>query len=147
MKKAIQFLEMPFIQILIAVLSLICLFSDSVVGLRIMPVAALIIYIFPGGFLFSKIESKKIRVSSAIFTAVLLILAHTAFMIADNYSDMAMYAAIMLSPFTTLISGLIFEKILVDAYVWYKVTLVVTSVFPVIVIVLSAKLYNLKKSK
>ena len=147
MKKVIQFLEMPLIQLLVIAVSSVLTFCGGDIGIPFIIPGSLIIYIFLGGFLFSKIESKKIKVSSAIFTAVLLALSYLAtFLVSNLYSDSTLYYESVISPLTIYIALFYPKSIMYNTYL-YEIITALLSVIPVVIIVVSAKIFNAKNKK
>ncbi len=76
MKKALHFLTLPLTQVVVIGLCAICLFCfESVPGSRlILAVMSSVAFVFytAAGFLYSKESSKAIRISSVVFTVLLL---------------------------------------------------------------------------
>lgn len=148
MKKVIQFLEMPFVQLLTVAVSVVLMFCGSSIGIPFIIPVSLIIYIFLGGFLFSKIESKKIKVSSAIFTAVLLILSYIAAFIASKFNSDSAYFIFLISPLSNA-AIVLFPQSFLNGFdsPFYEITATILSVIPVVIMVVSAKIFNAKNKK
>lgn len=143
MKKFLQFMALPLLQALAVLISVVLFAVWNSIGIILMSPILLILHIFLGGYIFSKIEDKKIRVLSALFTALLLIVSYAIiFIVAQNHMDV-MYAAIFISPLGNLLPVGKLEYMSGA----YMVAETICSVIPVILTVISAKIFSLEKKK
>lgn len=71
MKKALNFLTLPLVQVLVFGISAICFNPLKSVGLEFLAFIAILIYVL-AGLLYAKIDDKKIRIFSIICAVLLL---------------------------------------------------------------------------
>lgn len=139
---------MPLVQLLAVAVSVVLMFCGAEIGIPFIIPVSLIIYIFLGGFLFSKIESKKIKILSAVFTAVLLALSYTAAFIASKFNSDSAYFIFLISPLSNA-AIVLFPQSFLNGFdsPFYEITATVLSVIPVVIMVVSAKIFNAKKKQ
>jgi len=143
MKKFLQFMELPLLQVLAVLISCVLFAVGNSIGIILMSPILLILHIFLGGYLFYKIKDKKIRVFSALFTAFLLIASYVIIFIVAQSNMNVMYAAIFISPLGNLLPVAKLEYMSSA----YMVAETICSVTPVILTVISAKIFSLEKKK
>lgn len=145
MKKTLQFLTLPFIQLIVFIYGYVTLFIlSNDVMLCFASVFSLIVYIFLGGYLFSRIENKKVRIASAIITSVLLILIYSALMAAQYFFDTDLtFFALIISPISMNIASFIDGFAGLELYVLYGICTVFTPI-PVLITIISAKVFIAK---
>lgn len=148
MKKVLQFLEMPLIIALqIAIGCLLFAFGNGA-GLTFMIPIALIIYMFLGGYAFSKIESKKIKILSAVFTAALLILSFVILFAVSGYNDSTGFIVPLISPFANSFSYMFVNFEIVEYLsLPYMIITAIGSAIPVLIILISSKIFNTENKK
>lgn len=148
MKKVLQFLAMPLIIALqIAIGCLLFAFGNGA-GLTFMIPIALIIYMFLGGYAFSKIESKKIKILSAVFTAALLILSFVILFAVSGYNDSTGFIVPLISPFANSFSYMFVNFEIVEYLsLPYMIITAIGSAIPVLIILISSKIFNTENKK
>lgn len=148
MKKVLQFLAMPLIIALqIAICCLLFAFGNGVGITFILPIA-LIIYMFLGGYAVSKIESKKIKISSSVFTAVLLVLSFVILFAVSGYSDSTGFIVSLISPISNGVSVLFVSSGIIEYLsLPYMIITTIGAVIPVLIILISSKIFNTENKK
>lgn len=148
MKKVLQFLEMPLIIALqIAIGCLLFAFGNGAGLTFILPIA-LIIYMFLGGYAVSKIESKKIKILSAVFTAALLILSFVILFAVSGYSDSTGFIVPLISPLANSFSYMFMNFEIVEYLsLPYMIITAIGSAIPVLIILISSKIFNTDNKK
>lgn len=148
MKKVLQFLAMPLIIALqITICCLLFAFGNGA-GLTFMIPIALIIYMFLGGYAFSKIESKKIKILSAVFTAALLILSFVILFAVSGYNDSIGFIVPLISPFANSFSYMFVNFEIVEYLsLPYMIITAIGSAIPVLIILISSKIFNTENKK
>lgn len=148
MKKVLQFLEMPLIIALqIAIGCLLFAFGNGAGITFILPIA-LIIYMFLGGYAVSKIESKKIKILSAVFTAALLILSFVILFAVSGFSDSTGFIVPLISPLANSFSYMFVNFEIVEYLsLPYMIITTISSVIPVLIILISSKIFNTDNKK
>ena len=133
-KKTKDFFILPLTQILVMTIGLTVIIwpeANILIGI--------IIYIAAGRF-FSKIESKKIKISSAAVAALIIAAACVAVFISmESGNRDAGYAFFSISPFTFLFFNLTYDFPLIFT--------LLCSVCPILVTVLSAKFFDIKDKR
>lgn len=138
MKKVIDFLALPIMEILLVTLWALCMTSKLRYFFIVVYIA---IQIFLGGYIVSKIENKRIRKASAVFTGLLFLAAGIAIYIGtfSNYDDA--YSYWFISPINLLISSILsFDLTSLTSWIVYTAIAVLKPIIPVI----SAKIYKHK---
>lgn len=147
MKKALEFLTMPLTQILVGIIGLVLIeivAFNKLFWIIFIPLS--IVLYAASGYIFSKIESEKRKVLSAIVSALVIAFAFIAIFISaqlvntDNF-----YAIFFISPFgyvSTFLTQWIGEYISESEILIYSVLTLICSLCPVLITVLSAKLFE-----
>lgn len=138
MKKVIDFLALPIMEILLVPLWALCMTTKLGYFFIVVYIA---IQIFLGGYIVSKIENKRIIKASAIFTGLLFFAAGIAIYIGtfSNYDDA--YSYWFISPINLLISStLSFDLTSSISWIVYTAIAALKPVIPVI----SFKIYKPK---
>lgn len=135
MKKVIDFLALPIMEILLLPLWALCMTTKLRYFFIVVYIA---IQIFLGGYIVSKIENKRIRKASAVFTGLLFLAAGIAIYIGtfSNYDDA--YSYWFISPINLLISSILNFDL--TSWIVYTAIAVLKPIIPVI----SAKIYKHK---
>lgn len=139
MKKALQFLYLPLIAF--ALMPIIMFAGIATVEAYVLSVSiqlSVVVYGFLGGFLLSRIENKKIRIGSVVFTAVLFVLIGIITCYACSVSDMGECYGYIFLPATY------FEYFQYNDSTLSQVLLVLIAPAPVLVAVIFSKLYSVK---
>lgn len=139
MKKASQFLYLPLIAFVL--MPIIMFFGIATMEAYILSVTiqlSVVVYGFLGGFLLSRIENKKLRITSIIFTAVLFVLLAIFTCYQCNVSDMGAWYGYLFLPATY------FEYFQVNDSTVSEILLVLIAPAPVLVSVIFSKLYSVK---
>lgn len=137
MKKILRFLSLPVtLTVLVPLIMMLCLLGAEI-GLTISQQIASAIYIFLGGYLFSKIEDKKIKIASAIFTVIIFICFGFYVIYACRVSCQGGFSGMFLLPIT-YIDYFQEESLLSNAL------LVVTAPAPVLLSYIASKLFEHK---
>lgn len=145
MKKALKFLAYPFV-IVLAVAVNAALFSLSTVGaVSFLQTISLIFYVFLGGIILSKINDRKIRNYSLIFTAFLVLAGGIACAsVMSGGSDTAVWGGMIIFPIATAVAEL-FHKNNSDTI--YLIAFVVGAVLPVLLSYLASIAFAVEKKK
>lgn len=141
-KDICQFLILPVTIISASMISMIAFVFFNSFGLSFVKLISLITYIFLGGVLFSKIENIKIKISSAIITSILL-LCYFVFTLIDS-NDTSVLSSLFIYPLAYSLEAL-FPKFITDNDILHDCVLTVFSVLPVAIIIISSKIFTLKK--
>lgn len=146
MKKALKFLAYPLV-VVSAVAVNILLFYISTEGLiSFIHTISMIFYMFLGGIVLNKINDKKIRNLSLIFTSIVVFIAAVVVgalhVIQGN--DTIEWISILVFPFSVFL-----RVILVNFYsdVIYCIFLVVGALLPVLISYLASLVFGLEKKK
>lgn len=145
MKKTKEFLILPLTQILVGFVGLITGIIGGSIDFVNIPVS-IAIYI-AAGYFFSKVESKRTKAVSAIAAILLIAAAYIAIIISAEYSNTDdFYMLLFISPFTIISTNL--ANLVSDMPILiYVIVILICSVCPVLVTVLSSKLFVLKEIK
>ncbi|MDE5985048.1 MAG: hypothetical protein K2H13_07330 [Eubacterium sp.] len=145
MKKIKDFAVLPLTQVLVGVIGLIMSFTGSLSWFIIIPIS-LVIYILAGK-LFSKIESQKTKVISAIAAFLLVAAACIAILISAEYSNRDdFYMLLFISPFAlpaTFLANLITDSQILT----YSIVTLLCSACPVLITALAAKVFKQNRIK
>lgn len=138
MKKVKDFLILPLTQVLVCAVGLITSVTES--GFINIPIG-FIIYILAGK-LFSKIESKKTKIISAVISVLLVAFVCVAILISAKYSNsddfyMLLFICPLALPATYLVNFITDSQIL-----FYSIVILMCSVCPVLITALSARLFD-----
>lgn len=139
------FFVLPLTQVLVMAIGLIVSFIQAGAWFVNIPIG-IIIYI-AAGWLFSKIESQKTKIISAIATALLIAVVCIAILISAELSNSDdFYMLLFISPFAlpaTYLANLITESQILT----YSIVTVLCSVCSILVTVLSAKFFDKKSNR
>lgn len=140
-KKTKDFLVLPLTQVLVMAIGLIVSFTGAGAWFMNIPIG-IIIYI-AAGWLFSKIESKKIKIISAVIAALLVAAVCIAILISAELSNSDdFYMLLFISPFAIPAS---YVTLLTDSQILsHLIITLLCSVCPVLVTALSAKFFSKK---
>lgn len=141
MKKVLQYLELPLINVVLTPIIIGLIFSLNIyIGVSVLYFVALIMYIFPAGILFSKIKDNKIRIISAIATVVLYFIVGIIMAIWSNNSDTGDWASMITLPISSFLCNRLFQLGTVSS-----VFLILFAPLPVLISVGSAKVFATDK--
>lgn len=141
MKKVLQYLELPVINLVLTPVIIGAIFSLNIyIGVSVLYFVALIMYIFPAGILFSKIKDKRIRIISAIATVVLYFIVGIIMAIWSNNSDTGDWASMITLPISSFLCNRLFQLGTVNS-----VFLILFAPLPVLISVGSAKVFATDK--
>lgn len=148
MKKVKDFMVMPLTQVLVIAIGLIVSFTGS--GFINIPIG-IIIYI-AAGWLFSKIDNKKVKIISAVISALLVAAICIAILISAEFSNSDdFYMLLFISPFAlpaTYIVHFIIPDYLTASYILTRLIItLLCSVCPIFVTALSAKFFDIKNKR
>lgn len=139
MKKVMQFLAMPLMPVLAYMICVILFVAANSLGIVFFNFVHFVIYIFLGGWLFSRLDDKKLKIKSAVFTSVFLMVIATLFVISD--SDSSVYNSIFFSPLSI---GIVPYNSTGENNMLYDAVSILASVLPVVLIVVSSLIFNMK---
>jgi hypothetical protein len=145
MKKKLQFMSLLFVQLIVLIFGFVALVTGGLLINFSLPFA-LAIYIFLGGFLLSKIDDKKIRINSIVFTTVLLVIINVVLAILSFSNDYSVYYLIAFSPIQVAIWNL-FEVSLNSAMLSQCLIVGIASLIPVGLSVMFSKVIKIKNRK
>ena len=150
MKKTLNFLTLPIVQVLVLGIGSICFFLLNRIGYEFLAFIAILIYVL-AGYLYSKIESKKIRIISIISTVLLLWIFNgilSALSLSDSINSMGnlLYFVFLSNPFVTDIANRTLDLINIDTTL-YTVLIAVFSPISVAITVGSGKVFEMKNKK
>ena len=145
MKKTLEFLTMPLTQILVGIIGLVLveIVAFNKLYWIIFILLSIVLYA-ASGYVFSKLENKRLKVLSSIVSALVIALAFIAIFIS------AQMAIFFISPFgyvSKFLTQWIGEYISESEIFIYSVLTLICSLCPVLITVLSAKLFELKRIK
>lgn len=152
MKKTLEFLTMPLTQILVGIIGLVLveIVAFNKLYWIIFILLSIVLYA-ASGYVFSKLENKRLKVLSSIVSALVIALAFIAiFISAQMVNTDAFYAIFFISPFgyvSTFLTQWIGEYISESEIFIYSVLTLICSLCPILISVLSAKLFELKRIK
>lgn len=144
MKKTKEFFILPFIQILSFA---VCIFMYKIFGNGMPPdklllPVSLLINIFAGGYLFSKIEDRKIKFLSALFTFFAL---EFIYILSPFDGNIGVFLFNFMSPITLAVLKT-FPQSILDCFAGTVFAEILT-IIPIIIVVLSAEIFNIKKKR
>lgn len=146
MKKVLKFSAYPLITMLAAAVNAALFALSTVAAVSFMKPISLIIYVFLGGIVLHKINDKKIRNYSLIFTTILVLAGGIACAVGmDSIGDNAVWAGMIVFPLSTAVTGLLAMDHYLDTL--YLIIFVVSSVFPVLISYLASLVFGLKNKK
>ncbi len=145
MKKVFKFLAYPLITALAAAVNAALFYLSTEGAISFIKTISLIFYIFLGGIVLSKINDKKIRNCSLIFTALIMLAGGIACALnMSSSSDTAVWSGIIVFPFATATAGIFFEHYLETIYL---IAFVIGAVSPVLLSYLASLAFAIKKKK
>lgn len=147
MKKALNFLTLPLVQVIVFAISAISFYPLKHFGYEFLAFIAVLIYIL-AGWLYSKTECKKIRVASIICTVVLMwlitgIASILSLVDSINASGNWLYAVILCNPAVTNLANRFFNLAKISPAI-YAAVLSVLSPISVGITVASGKAFETK---
>lgn len=146
MKKVLKFSVYPLSFLISVAVNAALMAISSVVAVSFMQAASILIYIFLCGIILSKMDDKKIRISSLIFTTILVLAGGIACALAmHNFGDSAVWAGMIIFPFSAVITALFLQ--VNYSGVLYLVVFAVSSVLPILISYLASLVFKLKKKK
>ena len=150
MKKTLNFLTLPLVQVLVLGIGAVCFYLLGRTGYEFLAFLALIIYI-AAGWLYSKNEDKKSRIISIICAVLLLwvfdgVAAFLSLSDSIRSSGDLLYLVILSNPVVTNIANRTIDLIKVDP-TFYAVLLTVLSPISVAITVGSGKVFEMKNKK
>lgn len=146
MKKVLKFFAYPLSIMLSAAVNAALLALSSVAAVSFMQAASMLIYIFVCGIILSKIDDKKVKISSLIFTTILVLAGGIACAAAmSSGGDNAVWTGMIVFPFSTAAAGLFLQEHYLDTL--YLTVFAVSSVLPVLISYLASLVFGLKKKK
>lgn len=152
MKKILEFFVLPVAHLLTIIVGSIIMIlcerfnCEKNITTFLILLFALIIYYFFGARYFNKIDDRKIKLYSCLFTSAVLILIYTiVFILSYTVSSAGLFIVALGSPFADLIAGLF----PVEKYKYlYEVLVSVLSPISVLIIIFFAKIQtNIRKYK
>lgn len=143
MKKILNFLAYPFVTVLAIAVNVGLFFLSVEVAVSFVQTASLIVYIFIGGIIVSKIKDKKIKIYSLIFTAFIMLAGAIACLavMADG-NDTAVWASVLAFPFSNSVTSIFYEHYLETIYM---IAFAISAVLPVLISYIASKVFELKK--
>ena len=150
MKKILNFITLPVVQVLVFAISAISFYLLNRTGYEFLAFIAIVIYVL-AGWLYSKIESKTIRIASIICTVVIMwiftgIASALSLIESINVSGNWLYNVILCNPVVTNLANRIFNLGTINPTV-YAVVLSVLSPVSVGITVASGKVFEMKNKK
>ena len=147
MKKALNFLTLPLVQVIVFAISAISYYPLKQAGYEFLALIAVVIYAL-AGFLYHKIEDKKIRLASIIFTVAFMWIITgvcAALSVAEtvNVSGNLLYTVILCNPAVTNIANRFFNLAKIEPVI-YAAVLAVLSPISVGITVASGKAFEVK---
>ena len=144
MKKVLKFLAYPLVAVSAVAVNVLLFYVSTVGAVSFMNTVSLIFYMFLGGIVLNKINDKKIRNLSLLFTAIIAAVAAgiiSAFHINEG-GDTAQWIGMIVFPYSTFINS-----IFVNNYsdVIYCISLAVGALFPILISYLASLVFGLKK--
>lgn len=146
MKKVLKFSAYPLSIMLSAAVNAALLALTAVAAVSFMQAASMLIYMFLSGIVLSKINDKKIKISSLIFTTLLVLVGGIVCAVAMyNGGDTAVWAGMIVFPISTATAGALFPEHFLDTP--YLIAFAACSVLPVLISYLSSLVFSMKKKK
>lgn len=146
MKKLLKFSAYPLTVVLAAAVNAALFFLSTVVAISFMQMISMIIYVFLGGIVLHKINDKKIRNYSLIFTTILVLAGGIACAVGMYVSgDTAVWAGMIIFPLSTAVTGLLAMNHYLDTL--YLIIFAVSSVFPILISYLASLIFGIEKKK
>lgn len=145
MKKVLKFLAYPLLTALSTLVNFALIYFSSFAASSFLVPVSLIIYLFLGGIILNKINDKKTKNFSLLFTAIItLIGAIICAVQMHGGSDTAGWAGIIVFPFSCYISGLFINYYM---QLIYLIAFVIGSVLPVLISYIASLIFGIKTKK
>lgn len=150
MKKALNFLTLPLVQVLVLGIGAVCFYLLNRTGYEFLAFIAILIYAL-AGWCYTKIDDKKIRIGSIICAVLLLwgfngIASYLSLSDSVSASGNLLYLVFLSDPVVTNIANRTIDLIKVDPTL-YTVLLSVLSPISVGITVGSGKVFEMKNKK
>lgn len=147
MKKTLNFLTLPLIQVLVLGVGAVCFYLLSRTGYEFLAFIAILIYVL-AGWCYAKIDDKKIRILSIICTVLLLwicngVISFLSLSDSVRASGNLLYLVILSNPVVTNIANRAIDLVKVDP-TFYTVLLSALSPISVAITVGSGKVFEMK---
>lgn len=147
MKKALNFLTLPLVQVLVLGIGAVCFYLLNRTGYEFLAFIAMLIYVL-AGWCYSKIDDKKIRILSIICTVLLIwlfngIFSYLSLSNSVTASGNLLYIVILSNPAVTNIANRAVDLVKVDPML-YTVVLSALSPISVAITVASGKVFEMK---
>ena len=147
MKKALNFFTLPLVQAIVLGIGAVCFYLLSRTGYEFLAFIAILIYVL-AGWLYSKIDDKKIRIASIICTVLILwiftgVISFLSLSDSIRSSGNLLYLVMLINPAVTNIANRVIDLVSVEP-VLYAVLLSVLSPLSVAVTVGSGKVFEMK---
>ena len=150
MKKTLNFLTLPLVQVLVLGIGAVCFYLLNRTGYEFLAFIAILIYVL-AGWCYAKIDDKKMRIVSIICTVLLMwifngVISFISLSDALRTSGNLLYLVLLSNPVITNIANRVVNLGSVDPTV-YTVLLTVLSPLSVAVTVGSGKVFEMKNKK
>ena len=150
MKKTLNFLTLPLVQVLVLGIGAVCFYLLNRTGYEFLAFIAILIYVL-AGWCYAKIDDKKMRIVSIICTVLFVwifngVIAFLSFSNSATTSGNLLYLVLLSNPVITNIANRVVNLGSVDPTV-YTVLLTVLSPLSVAVTVGSGKVFEMKNKK
>lgn len=146
MKKALKFFAYPLVAVLAVAVNFLLFYISTVGAVSFMLTVSLVFYMFLGGIVLNKINDKKIRNSSLIFTSIVVFIAAVVVFALHVFqgNDTIEWISILVFPFSVFLR-IIFVNFYSD--VIYCIFLAVGALLPVLISYLASLVFGLEKKK
>lgn len=145
MKNLLKFFAYPFVIVLSVSINAVLISFSAVPAVLFMDTISLIFYLFLGGIIINKINDKKIKIYSLIFTTIVMLAIGIILAIQmHSGSDTAVWISMIISPFSVSAAG-IFENYYLKAV--YLIAFVIGTVLPVLISYLASLVFGIEKKK
>lgn len=150
MKKALNFLTLPIVQVLVLGIGAVCFYLLSRTGYEFLAFIAILIYVL-AGWCYAKIEDKKIRIASIICTVLLMwvfngVISFLSLSDSMRASGNMLYLVLLSNPVVTNIANRVLDLVKVDPTL-YTALLAALSPLSVAVTVGSGKVFEMKNKQ
>ena len=150
MKKALNFLTLPIVQVLVLGIGAVCFYLLSRTGYEFLAFIAILIYVL-AGWCYAKIEDKKIRIASIICTVLLMwvfngVISFLSLSDSMRASGNMLYLVILSNPVVTNIANRVLDLVKIDP-TFYTALLSALSPLSVAVTVGSGKVFEMKNKQ
>lgn len=145
MKKLLKFSAYPLVTVLVVAVNALLFYFSTVGAVSFMQTISLVFYIFLGGLILNKINDKKIRNCSLIFTLLILLVGGICCALQMSVgSDTASWIGMIVFPFSLAVSGIFPEYYLSTIYL---IAFVVGAVLPVLISYIASIVFGIEKKK